>query len=98
MTYTYISFYKMSTDIKEMVWRRWIYKDESICVVCCKNKINFRNFAMAQVIKGSDFSLENLRPCCSGCYSGITNCDFKNYLTEIYKSRNENPARIIAQY
>jgi 5-methylcytosine-specific restriction endonuclease McrA len=80
---------KIPAHIKTLVWSKYIGSSipEAKCYCCKHERIEIRSFECGHVIaeaKGGELTLENLRPICKGCNSGMGTMSMDEYAKKFF--------------
>jgi predicted SprT family Zn-dependent metalloprotease len=80
---------KIPSHIKTLVWIKYIGSSipEAKCYCCKHERIEIRSFECGHVIaeaKGGELTLENLRPICKGCNSGMGTMSMDEYAKKFF--------------
>ena len=80
---------KIPSHIKTLVWSKYIGSSipEAKCYCCKHERIEIRSFECGHVIaeaKGGELNLDNLRPICKGCNSGMGTMSMDDYAKKFF--------------
>jgi len=80
---------KIPAHIKTLVWSKYIGSStpEAKCYCCKHERIEIRSFECGHVIaeaKGGELTLDNLRPICKGCNSGMGTMSMDDYAKKFF--------------